>query len=227
MRFFLTPCRPVSLSSHDNAAHQRRCCACEQWSCDQCGLHRADGDGVVALAQRLGAKCFAIVFDFDQTLCSTKSGAAPVVGRHTLQAELQTLLPQQQGLPNDDGVEEEGSARVQRPKCCVATRNSHGRDIESFLIASGVAVVCTNANCTEDMQRDGNAGEHVTAAGMLVHCVNAQGRTKADVALQLLAEAPEDGVVILIDDDLRELVMDDRLIGGRVHRVFFSPRELG
>jgi hypothetical protein len=30
----------------------------------------------------------------------------------------------------------------------------------------------------------------------------------------------------MVDDDLRELVMDKRLLGGRVHRVFFSPREL-
>lgn len=62
---------------------------------------------------------------------------------------------------------------------------------------------------------------------MPVHCVNAQGRTKADVALQLLAEAPAKSFVVMVDDDLRELVLDDRLLGGRVHRVFFSPRELG
>jgi hypothetical protein len=79
-------------------------------------------------------------------------------------------------------------------------------------------------------------------APMPVHCVNAEGRSKADVALQLLAEGSssasggdasssssssgDDSVVVMVDDDLRELVMDKRLLGGRVHRVFFSPREL-
>ena len=217
----------MSASSHGDAAHQRRCCACEQWSCDECGLHRADGDGVVALVQRLGASCYAIAFDFDQTLCSTKSGAAPVVGRHAIQPELQTLLPQQQDSSGGDDVARGGLAEDQRPRCCVATRNSHGRDIEDFLIASGVAVLRATANYTGDTQSDGDTEQQVTAAQMPVHCVNAQGRTKADVVLQLVAEAPKDGVVVMIDDDLRELVMDDRLLGGRVHRVFFSPRELG
>ena len=205
------------------AAHHRRCCACEQWSCDECGLHRADGEGVVALVQRLGARCFAIVFDFDQTLCSTKSGAAPVVGRHVLQPELQSLLPQQQAGSNSTDAGHEVAGGATRPKCCVATRNSHGREIEDFLIASGVAVVRTRAGRETQIGTQGQREDRM----MPVHCVNAQGRTKADVALQLLAEAPEHGVVVLVDDDLRELVLDDRVLGGRVHRVFFSPRELG
>ena len=181
------------------AAHHRRCCACEQWSCDGCGLHRADGDGVVALVQRLGTSCLAIVFDFDQTLCSTKSGAAPVVGRHVLQPELQSLLPRQQAESDSSNEVTGGRAR---PKCCVATRNSHGRAIEDFLIASGVAVARSGAG------REAQSGAQGQREGgaMSVHCVNAQGRTKADVALDLLAEAPEHGVVVLVDDDLRELV---------------------
>ena len=210
-----------------NAAHHRRCCACEQWSCDECGLHRADGDGVVALVQRLGASCFAIVFDWDQTLCSTKSGAAPVVGRHTLQPELQTLLPQQQIVSDRKETEKARLVGDHLPFCCVATRNSHGRDIENFLSASGVTVDNANASCADDRQSEDTSSARTVGSGMPVHCVNAQGRTKADVALQLLAEAPANTFVVMVDDDLRELVMDDRLLGGRVHRVFFSPRELG
>lgn len=149
--------------------------------------------------QRLGTSCFAIVFDFDQTLCSTKSGAAPVVGRHVLQPELQSLLPRQQA-ESDSSHEVTGGG--ERPKCCVATRNSHGRAIEDFLIASGVAVVRSGAGREA---QSGAQGQQEDGA-MPVHCVNAQGRTKADVALELLAEAPEHGVVVLVDDDLRELV---------------------
>ncbi len=166
------------------------------------------------------------MFDFDQTLCSTKSGAAPVVGRHLLQAELQHLLPRQQTLDTND-LELDTTGEEPRLRCCVATRNSHGEDIEHFLIAHGVAVVRTNASGTADGRRADTRGDRPIADGMPVHCVNAQGRSKADVALQLLSEAPQDGVVVMVDDDLRELVMDDRLLGGRVHRVFFSPRELG
>ena len=79
----------------------------------------------------------------------------------------------------------------------------------------------------DERPAEGLREARAAGGGMLVHCVNAQGRTKADVALQLLAEAPAKSVVVMVDDDLRELVLDDRLLGGRVHRVFFSPRELG
>ena len=148
--------------------------------------------------RRLGRRCHALVFDWDQTLCTTKSGNAPVVGRHKLQPDLATLLPAVDGKA-------EGSVVEGSPRCCVATRNANGDAIEAFLLAAGVA--------------------------MPVNCVNAQQRTKADVALEQLAMAPRDGVVVLVDDDLRELVMDERLAaptdgGARVHRVFFSPREL-
>ena len=179
------------------------------------------------MVQRLGTTCFAIVFDFDQTLCSTKSGAAPVVGRHLLQPELQSLLPRQQSLLDSNVSELDATGEELQPRCCVATRNCHGRDIEEFLIANGVAVVRANAEFAGDGQCGDTRGNRPSATGMPVHCVNAQGRTKSDVALQLLAEAPACGVVVMIDDDLRELVMDERLVGSRVHRVFFSPRELG
>ena len=48
----------------------------------------------------------------------------------------------------------------------------------------------------------------------------------------MLEGAPEGAVVVMVDDDLRELVMDEKVYARaeeavRVHRVFFSPRELG
>ena len=194
--------------------HQQRCCACEEWSCEQCGMHRCDGEGVLALVRRLGPACCGIVFDWDRTLCTTKAGAAPLVGKHSLQPELATLL--EQACAGDSAV-------TGAPPCCVATRNSHGAQIEAFLAAKGIE-------------------------GVPVHCVNAQGRTKADVAMEVLAAnaashpegsavaAAVGAVVLLVDDDLRELcdvAVDgvERLAVGsagvRVHRVFFSQRDLG
>ena len=175
----------------------------------------------MALVRRLGASCHALVFDWDQTLCSTKSGAAPVIGRHKLQPELQTLLPSSSSSAAD------GADVVPLPsplRCCVATRNSHGPDIEAFLSNAGVAVKVR-------VKSGGVATDDVTA-GMPVRCVNAEGRTKADVALEMLEGAPEGAVVVMVDDDLRELVMDEKVYATpgetvRVHRVFFSPRELG
>ena len=46
-----------------------------------CGLHRCDGERVLSLVKRLGSKCCGMVFDWDRTLCTTKTGAAPVVGK--------------------------------------------------------------------------------------------------------------------------------------------------
>lgn len=110
-------------------------------------------------------------------------------------------------------------------KCCVATRNSHGLDIEAFLSAAGVSV--------KTRVTSGSETAEVVCDGMMpVHCVNAEGRTKAEVALEMLEGAPERTVVVMVDDDLRELVMDEKVYASagepvRVHRVFFSPRELG
>ena len=59
-----------------------------------------------------------MIFDWDRTLCTTKSGAMPVVGKHSLEPELATLLGAEDG-----------------PPVCVATRNSHGAEISLFLAA--------------------------------------------------------------------------------------------
>ena len=153
------------------------------------------------------------------------------------------------GAGGEGRADEEGRLQQQwQPYCCVATRNSHGADIEHFLLAAGVAVARTHSSTDADENENEEEEEEEeeeesngAVAPMPVHCVNAEGRSKADVALQLLAEGSssasggdassssssgDDSVVVMVDDDLRELVMDKRLLGGRVHRVFFSPREL-
>jgi hypothetical protein len=91
-----------------------------------------DGGDVEALAHRLAAESKAagggagdqrplIFLDFDRTFCSTKSGADPLVGSHTLDPELLSLA------------------------CCtvlfqvhVLTRNSHADSIAQMLQTHGV-----------------------------------------------------------------------------------------
>jgi hypothetical protein len=94
-------CKATTLCAHDGATP--KCFACDDHSCSQCSLLRLDGAGVSALASELqdsgrdsasarGERKVLLAFDWDQTLCSTKSGNAPIVGVHTLDPELGALL---------------------------------------------------------------------------------------------------------------------------------------
>ena len=114
-------------------------------------------------------------------------GAGAGVGRAACHGARRAVLAAVGGEQQARDAQAGGKAAAAEgsPRCCVATRNANGDAIQAFLLAAGVA--------------------------MPVNCVNAQQRTKADVALEQLAAAPRDGVVVLVDDDLRELVMDERL----------------
>merc|ERR1711879_940235 len=66
--------------------HERRCVVCDQWSCEPCRLLRGDGEDVWQLVAQLQP---AVVFlDFDRTLCTTKRGASPLQGNHSVDADL-------------------------------------------------------------------------------------------------------------------------------------------
>ena len=60
-----------------------------------------------------------IALDFDRTLANTKSGGAPVVGKHLIDEELLVLLWRYSG------------------RCELVTRNGHTDAIRAFLNASG------------------------------------------------------------------------------------------
>jgi hypothetical protein len=60
-----------------------------------------------------------IALDFDRTLATTRSGAQPLVGTHTLDPDLLNILWDFQG------------------RCCIVTRNRHNQEIINFLKDSG------------------------------------------------------------------------------------------
>ena len=59
-------------------------------SCTRCRLHHLDGIGVAALVREL--RPTHLFLDFDQTLCNSKSGYAPLVGKHSLNPHLSDFL---------------------------------------------------------------------------------------------------------------------------------------
>ncbi|CAE8647499.1 unnamed protein product, partial [Polarella glacialis] len=181
-------CGSRSFCPHDN-----RCIVCEQWSCEKCALLRGDGEDVWQLAsQRQPAVIF---LDFDRTLCTTKAGASPLEGNHSLDTDLVSVCSSH------------GRVRI-------VTRNSRREDIAEFLGRHGVearifgdsgaeaAAANTTATTTTTT---GDSG--VEAAGTLrsgqasvpseravwVRSVKREGlKSKAEVILQELATLQSD-----------------------------------
>jgi hypothetical protein len=106
-------------------AHAARCFACDLHSCARCRLVRADGEAVEALVHReaAGRGVFALCVDFDRTLASTRTGGSPLVGAHSTDFELLSLLC---------------SPPAGLGRLAVVTRNAHVAEIRTFLRARGV-----------------------------------------------------------------------------------------
>ena len=110
-------------ASHAFCPHQSKCAVCDGGflPCPLCKLARGDGERCAEICSELSPSPPRCVFvDFDRTLCSTKGGRSPLLGLHTVDAELAKLAA---ALPVH-----------------VVTRNPHGAEIESFLAARGVPV---------------------------------------------------------------------------------------
>jgi hypothetical protein len=118
-------CRPAWFCPHDG-----RCFVCDAHSCATCRLERGDAETVAAVARRLSsetpgcvdgsaARLCRIALDFDRTLCTTRSGGAPIVGKHALDDELGAILWRYPAL------------------CEVVTRNGNTEAIRAFLAANG------------------------------------------------------------------------------------------
>ena len=100
--------------------HQAKCVVCDfgYAPCAECRMAQGDGETVTAVCAEWrgsgpAAVGITLFFDFDRSLCSTKSGGSPLQGSHTVDADLAdlaSLYPMH-----------------------VVTRNSHRREIESFL----------------------------------------------------------------------------------------------
>lgn len=109
--------------------HARRCVVCEQWSCEACCLLRGDGEDVWQL---VGQAQPAIVFlDFDRTLATTKAGASPLDGNHSIDSDLAAVC--------------RGHSNVQ-----IVTRSSRREEIGQFLSERSVPI--SKVHC---LKRDG------------------------------------------------------------------------
>ena len=101
--------------------HQGLCVVCDGGfaPCPECRLAQGDGETAASVcAEWRGTESTMLFFDFDRSLCSTKSGGSPLQGNHSLDSDLADLAAQ---LP-----------------MVVITRNSHRADIRAFLKARGV-----------------------------------------------------------------------------------------
>ena len=116
------PYQPERCSSGWFCVHSGRCFVCDSHGCAECRLERGGADTVAEVAARLDASpswLSRIALDFDRTLANTKSGGAPVVGKHLIDEELLVLLWRYSG------------------RCELVTRNGHTGAIRAFLNASG------------------------------------------------------------------------------------------
>ena len=121
-----TDAAAVPADLHPFCSHQRLCAACDGAAfrtCAHCRLAHGDGETVLALCAEIAP--VAVFVDWDRTFCSTKCGASPLLGGHSLDEDLLSV------------------AALHRTY--VLTRNSHTDDIRSFLSERRVVVagVCT------------------------------------------------------------------------------------
>eukprot|EP00928_Gymnodinium_smaydae_P056136 TRINITY_DN39563_c0_g1_i1.p1 TRINITY_DN39563_c0_g1~~TRINITY_DN39563_c0_g1_i1.p1 ORF type:complete len:656 (+),score=61.41 TRINITY_DN39563_c0_g1_i1:87-2054(+) len=153
--------------------HEKACLKCDEHSCDECRFSRGDGEHVRQVAAEV--KPSRICLDFDRTLATTRSGGMPIVGKDSIDMELHNLLWEW------------------RDACCIVTRNSHVKEIETFLAAQGAP------------------------GGIPIHSLK-RPRSKAEFVLPGLGDSDR---ILFVDDTLAELmdtsISDDK----RVYRVLF------
>jgi len=131
---------------HPFCAHQGLCPVCDAGFrlCRTCRLAQGDGEAVLELCTEL--RPHRVFLDFDRTLCSTRAGASPLSGVHSLDPELASLGCLAQSY--------------------VVTRNSHADEIGRFLEARGmlIAGLCvtpkggSKGEFIEAMLREGELG---------------------------------------------------------------------
>ena len=110
-------------AAHPFCPHQSLCATCDPAfeSCPECRLAQGDGEAVLAACEAW--RPTHLFLDFDRTLCSTRGGANPLVGSHTVDTELQA------------------AASAMSDATHVLTRNRHTREIAAFLGERGVPIV--------------------------------------------------------------------------------------
>jgi hypothetical protein len=135
-------------------------------------------------------------------LATTRSGACPVVGQHSVDQELMELFfPASFSRESSPGH----NRAIAAPACCgVVTRNRHTDEIRRFLIANG-------------------APQEVTVLTMPKGRSKAEGCLAPWAAQGRLSGAPgaDERPILLVDDTMAELV--DPLVAKnqRIHKVLF------
>jgi len=91
--------------------HNRRCLRCERLSCSSCGIYLSTDldEGIVSFVRDRAPRL--LIFDFDQTLCETKSGCPPDPAKHGLNPHLFAL------------------ARAWRDKAAVVSRQPYANQV--------------------------------------------------------------------------------------------------
>lgn len=181
--------------------HDSRCIVCEQWSCERCCLLRRDGEDVWQIAAQHQPD--VIFLDFDRTLCTTKAGASPLSGNHSLDSDLVALCGMHQ-------------------RVYIVTRNSRSEDIAFFLRQHGIS-----ARLKEEQAHASEASG--LRGNVEVRSIKREGfRSKVNFVLQLLADSMggSEATGLFVDDDIKELTEDcealrEVLASGRLLRLLF------
>jgi hypothetical protein len=201
--------------------HSLRCLICDAHSCDECRLVRGDASTVTAVAGRMAPR--RIAFDFDRTLASTKSGAAPVIGKHVADVDLISLM--------------------WKYPCIIVTRNQNKEAIRLFLEEQGappgleICIVGKKESKVKfilgltsptDKERVGE-GEGRDELGLVAPLATKPLLTAMTMSIggqpqaekENEREGEEDGVILFVDDSVAELA--DPLVAqeASIFRVLF------
>ena len=142
--------------------HRARCFACDRWSCKECGILVGDAEFVASFVSSSASPPEHIFCDFDRTFATTRKGASPQSSKrkHSVDPTLRSLALNHQNFH-------------------ILTKNSHEKEINSFLADHGLGKV-------------------------KVHCIRNLNMEKHEVVSQY---CPLDGSskALLIDDDVTEV----------------------
>ena len=183
--------------------HTSQCFVCDAHGCASCRLERGGADTVAEVASRLAAssRLLRIAIDFDRTLCNTRSGGAPIIGKHQPDEELLSLLWRHAGL------------------CEIVTRNAHVQAIRAFLDAHGAPPA--DQLPIRTVRKGESKAEHVLAG------LASEAEQEGDLVPSSGPAAPPEPeqwpttTVLMVDDSVAELVEERVASDARVHRVLF------
>ena len=186
-------CGPAAWCPHD-----RRCFACDGWSCSVCRFYQGDGSDVADLVASLQPA--HVFLDFDRTLCSTKGGS-PLTGTHSVDDDLLELCATMAGRAH------------------VVTRNAHVDDIRVFLAQKGVVDVpvhrvskaCSKAIILSDAKWTARGSHEQDEQGQEV------GDRRGDASDAIVSP-----VVLFVDDTLTEHLNPDVSEAKHIVRFLFA-----